>query len=123
MFAQKPWMEIVSRALLVAAVLFNAFATTPVSASSGQKPENSYGSPAVSHPKPGIGKSSNDENTILSGFIEDEESIQRNNNGLYQTANCQTSGDLVIASGQSCSLEAGSYTFNSVSVDSARMFL
>ncbi len=33
-----------------------------------------------------------------------------------QSASCQTSGDLVVANGVSCSLDAGSYTFNSILV-------
>lgn len=37
------------------------------------------------------------------------------NTGLFQTS-CQTSGDLVIASGETCQLPAGAYTLNSVVV-------
>lgn len=35
---------------------------------------------------------------------------------LLQTTNCQTNGDLIIASGESCSLVAGSYTLDSIVV-------
>src|SRR5688572_5411974 len=35
---------------------------------------------------------------------------------LYQIATCQTSGDLVIANGETCNLPSGTYTYNSIIV-------
>jgi hypothetical protein len=38
--------------------------------------------------------------------------------GLFQTPSCATSGDLIVADGETCSLAAGEYTFNSVIIES-----
>jgi len=114
MFAKRQRTEISFRVILIATVLFNALIPISVAASSVQKPENVNELPAFSHPTLRIGRPSNNDNSISSGSIE--ESIQRNNNSLYQTANCLTSGDLVIANGETCSLEAGTYTYASITV-------
>ncbi len=36
--------------------------------------------------------------------------------GLFQTPSCATSGDLVIANGETCGLPSGTYTFTSITV-------
>jgi len=38
--------------------------------------------------------------------------------GFFQTPSCATSGDLVVPDGETCSLAAGEYTFNSIIIES-----
>lgn len=55
---------------------------------------------------------------LFNAFIPSPASARTLSASNQQTVNCPTSGDLVVATGQSCNLPAGSYTFNSVTVQS-----
>ncbi|MBV5350131.1 hypothetical protein JZU71_02945, partial [bacterium] len=45
------------------------------------------------------------------------------NASLLQTTNCPTSGNLTIISGDTCSLAAGDYTFDSIEVNGTLILL
>ncbi len=72
-------------------------------------------SPNNPNEKPAESKSSQ----VQRNFLEDVgKFFSRLNDIPQQSTGCTTSGDLVIASGVTCTLSAGSYTFNSVVVQS-----
>ncbi len=53
---------------------------------------------------------------LFNAFIPSPASARTLSANNQQTVTCPTSGDLMVATGQSCNLPAGSYTFNSITV-------
>ncbi len=81
--------------------------------------DDSYRSPTFERPVPRIGRVSDDNGELLARDSKSGK-LQFNTyrTSLIQTTSCQASGDLVIANGETCSLAAGTYTFNSIIVQS-----
>lgn len=104
MFAFILRKEIAIRMLVIAVILLNAVVPSiNVSASStNDLQENAVEFPGLLHARAMV------ENTST------------NNSGLYQIQNCQIGGDLVIADGETCSLDASitPYTYNSLNIQS-----
>lgn len=119
--------EVVVRICLILAVLFNAMVPTIAASAGSATPGQSqsinlssggtkagYQPPVFVHPKPRMGKISSSLSIAHSSGTASLSSVPLK--AQPQTTSCQTSGDLTLGSGQTCSLNAGSYTFNSVTV-------
>jgi len=120
----------VVRILLMVVILCNAVMPTPALAQPAEiknegnqdktsiEKHDKYVAPVFARPEPRVGQS---ETSDMGNRGGNEREIWKhanspftsNQNPYYQTS-CATSGDLVIVNGQTCSLAAGTYTFNSI---------
>ena len=93
-------------------------------AETGTRPTASAGNdhdhlPVFTHPKPRVAADVLEKNNFsLKSSTSSELSSAANNNDTRQLSriSCQTSVDLAVANGISCSLEAGTYPYNSITV-------
>lgn len=105
MLAIQSRIEIFIRTALAVGILFNAL-TPASSVAAASRRTNTV------QPEPGMGMLGSNTLSSSSNFRTGSE--LGNQNVSYQITSCQTDGDLVIANGETCSLEAGTYSFDSI---------
>ena len=103
-------VEIALRVLLIATFLFNAVVPS-MDVLASQQPNVPIGESAESPDKADAQSLWNFLKDFGGLFLEPSEKLQ-------QSTNCPTSGDLVVANAETCSLNAGAYTFDSVVIQS-----
>ena len=118
MFAFQFRKDIALRALLIAAVLFNVF--IPISAKAENLQDRNSNSESIATMPSTDHRTGNGDS-----FRSLNESARNNLIASYQTTNCQptTENDLIIANGETCSLDAGEYTFNNIDVQTGGTLL